>query len=191
MLDTNLIQSTSSWPFVEIRKLLKDRKDLIKAKNKITFQPTLVASSSHLHPTLASPEDEASRRDRRGDPARDPPPRGGVHGVVPPRHRSRGALPGAREANLHRRERVPGGADDRRVRSGRREGRLGTLRGGVGRRATNERYRCAVGCAEGMARGRAGRAGDGAVPPGLRPRSRVDLRRCASIAIEQRDEGGN
>jgi lysyl-tRNA synthetase class 1 len=38
MLDTNLIQSTSSWPFVEIRKLLKDRKDLIKSKNKITFQ---------------------------------------------------------------------------------------------------------------------------------------------------------
>ncbi len=27
MLDNNLIQSTSSWPFVEIRKLLKDRKD--------------------------------------------------------------------------------------------------------------------------------------------------------------------
>ncbi len=38
MLDNNLIQSTSSWPFVEIRKLLKDRKDLIKAKNKISFQ---------------------------------------------------------------------------------------------------------------------------------------------------------
>ena len=38
MLDNNLIQSTSSWPFVEIRKLLKDRKELIKAKNKITFQ---------------------------------------------------------------------------------------------------------------------------------------------------------
>ena len=35
MLDKNLIQSTSSWPFVEIRKLLKDRKDIIKAKNKI------------------------------------------------------------------------------------------------------------------------------------------------------------
>ncbi len=34
MLDNNLIQSTSSWPFVEIRKLLKDRKDIIKAKNK-------------------------------------------------------------------------------------------------------------------------------------------------------------
>ena len=38
MLDVNLIQSTSSWPFVEIRKILKDRKDLIKSKNKITFQ---------------------------------------------------------------------------------------------------------------------------------------------------------
>ena len=38
MLDNNLIQSTSSWPFVEIRKLLKDRRDLIKAKNKIIFQ---------------------------------------------------------------------------------------------------------------------------------------------------------
>jgi lysyl-tRNA synthetase class 1 len=38
MLDNNLIQSTSSWPFVEIRKLLKDRKNLIKSKNKITFQ---------------------------------------------------------------------------------------------------------------------------------------------------------
>ena len=32
MLDNNLIQSTSSWPFVEIRKLLKDRKDIIKSK---------------------------------------------------------------------------------------------------------------------------------------------------------------
>ena len=38
MLDANLIQSTSSWPFVDIRKLLKDRKDLIKSKNKIIFQ---------------------------------------------------------------------------------------------------------------------------------------------------------
>ena len=38
MLDNNLIQSTSSWTFVEIRKLLKDRKDIIKAKDKITFQ---------------------------------------------------------------------------------------------------------------------------------------------------------
>ncbi len=38
MFDNNLIQSTSSWPFVEIRKLLKERKDIIKTKNKITFQ---------------------------------------------------------------------------------------------------------------------------------------------------------
>ena len=38
MLDNNLIQSTSSWPFVEVRKLLKDRKDIISKKNKITFQ---------------------------------------------------------------------------------------------------------------------------------------------------------
>ena len=37
MLDNNLIQSTSSWPFVEIRKLLKDRKEVINKKNKITF----------------------------------------------------------------------------------------------------------------------------------------------------------
>ena len=38
MLESELIKSTSSWPFVEIRKLLKDRKDIIKKKNKITFQ---------------------------------------------------------------------------------------------------------------------------------------------------------
>ncbi len=38
MLDNNLVQSTSSWPFVEIRKLLRERKDIIKSKNKITFQ---------------------------------------------------------------------------------------------------------------------------------------------------------
>ncbi len=38
MLDNNLIQSTSSWPFVEVRKLLKDRKTIIDKKNKITFQ---------------------------------------------------------------------------------------------------------------------------------------------------------
>ncbi len=38
MLDKDLIQSTSSWPFVEIRKLLKDRKELIKGKKKIIFQ---------------------------------------------------------------------------------------------------------------------------------------------------------
>ena len=38
MLDNKIIQSTSSWPFVEVRKLLNDRKEIIKKKNKITFQ---------------------------------------------------------------------------------------------------------------------------------------------------------
>ena len=38
MLESDLIQSTSSWPFVEIRKLLKERKKIIEKKNKITFQ---------------------------------------------------------------------------------------------------------------------------------------------------------
>ena len=38
MLDNNVIQSTSAWPFVEIRSLLKERNNLIKTKNKITFQ---------------------------------------------------------------------------------------------------------------------------------------------------------
>ena len=38
MLDSELINSTSSWPFVEIRKLLSSRKDIINKKGKITFQ---------------------------------------------------------------------------------------------------------------------------------------------------------
>ena len=38
MLESSLIQSTSSWPFVEVRRLLKDRKSIIEKKNKITFQ---------------------------------------------------------------------------------------------------------------------------------------------------------
>ena len=38
MLDKDLIQSTSSWPFVEIRKLLKERKNLIQSKKKVVFQ---------------------------------------------------------------------------------------------------------------------------------------------------------
>ena len=38
MLESELIKSTSSWPFVEIRKLLKDRDSIIKKKNKIIFQ---------------------------------------------------------------------------------------------------------------------------------------------------------
>ena len=38
MLDKNILQSSSSWPFVEIRKLLKDRKKLIQTKKKVIFQ---------------------------------------------------------------------------------------------------------------------------------------------------------
>ena len=38
MLDNNVIQSASSWPFVEVRKLLKERKNIINKKKKITFQ---------------------------------------------------------------------------------------------------------------------------------------------------------
>jgi len=38
MIDNNIIQKTSAWPFVEGRKLLKERADLIKKKNKIIFQ---------------------------------------------------------------------------------------------------------------------------------------------------------
>ena len=38
MLDSELINSTSSWPFVEIRKLLSSRKDIINKKGKITLQ---------------------------------------------------------------------------------------------------------------------------------------------------------
>ena len=53
MLDNDIIQSTSSWPFVEVRKLLKDRKDLIKKKIELLSKqdmaqagyPTLVLSA--------------------------------------------------------------------------------------------------------------------------------------------------
>ena len=48
MLDNNLIQSTSSWPFVEVRKLLKDRKDIIKKNNKITFENRKILSNVYL-----------------------------------------------------------------------------------------------------------------------------------------------
>ena len=42
MLDNDLIQSTSSWPFVEIRKLLKDRKEIIKKKKRLLFKQVMV-----------------------------------------------------------------------------------------------------------------------------------------------------
>ena len=48
MLDNDLIQSTSSWPFVEVRKLLKDRKEIIKKKRKITFQTGYASGLPHI-----------------------------------------------------------------------------------------------------------------------------------------------
>ena len=47
MLESDLIQSTSSWPFVEIRKLLKDRKDIIKKRTKLPFRQDMVQVVYH------------------------------------------------------------------------------------------------------------------------------------------------
>ena len=38
MIDNSIIQTTTSWPFVEARKLVKDRKKIIEKKGKITLQ---------------------------------------------------------------------------------------------------------------------------------------------------------
>ena len=38
MIDNSIIQTTSAWPFVEARKLIKDRKNLFDKKGKIIFQ---------------------------------------------------------------------------------------------------------------------------------------------------------
>ena len=38
MIDNSIIQTTASWPFVEARKLLKDRKKIYEKKGKITLQ---------------------------------------------------------------------------------------------------------------------------------------------------------
>ena len=48
MLDINLIQSTSSWPFVEVRKLLKDRGELIKKKIKLRFKQVMGPAVYHI-----------------------------------------------------------------------------------------------------------------------------------------------
>ena len=48
MLDNNVIQSVSAWPFVEIRKLLKERKDLIKSKKKLFFRPVMDRAVYHI-----------------------------------------------------------------------------------------------------------------------------------------------
>ena len=38
MIDKSIIQDTSSWPFVEARKLVKERQKIFEKKNKITLQ---------------------------------------------------------------------------------------------------------------------------------------------------------
>ncbi len=38
MIDNTIIQTTSAWPFVEARKLIKDRKKIFEKKGKITLQ---------------------------------------------------------------------------------------------------------------------------------------------------------
>ena len=38
MIDNSIIQATSAWPFVEAKKLVKERKDIFEKKGKITLQ---------------------------------------------------------------------------------------------------------------------------------------------------------
>ena len=38
MIDKTIIQATSAWPFVEARKLIKERKKIFEKKGKITLQ---------------------------------------------------------------------------------------------------------------------------------------------------------
>ena len=38
MIDISIIQTTSSWPFIEARKLIKDRQKVLEKKGKITLQ---------------------------------------------------------------------------------------------------------------------------------------------------------
>ena len=38
MIDNSIIQATTSWPFVEARKLIKDRKKTYEQKGKIILQ---------------------------------------------------------------------------------------------------------------------------------------------------------
>ena len=48
MLESDLIQSTSSWPFVEIRKLLKERKKIIEKKIRLPFRQDTVRVDCHI-----------------------------------------------------------------------------------------------------------------------------------------------
>ena len=38
MIDKSIIQNTNSWPFVEARKLIKEREKIFEKKGKITLQ---------------------------------------------------------------------------------------------------------------------------------------------------------
>ena len=38
MIDKSIIQNTNSWPFVEARKLVKERQKIYEKKGKITLQ---------------------------------------------------------------------------------------------------------------------------------------------------------
>ena len=38
MIDKSIIQTTNSWPFVEARKLVKERQKIYEKKGKITLQ---------------------------------------------------------------------------------------------------------------------------------------------------------
>ena len=38
MIDNSIIQATNSWPFVEARKLVKERQKIYEKKKKITLQ---------------------------------------------------------------------------------------------------------------------------------------------------------
>ena len=38
MIDKSIIEKTTSWPFVEARRLIKDKQNILREKGKITLQ---------------------------------------------------------------------------------------------------------------------------------------------------------
>ena len=44
MIDNSIIQTTTSWPFVEARKLIKERKKIFEKKGKIVLIVRMGAS---------------------------------------------------------------------------------------------------------------------------------------------------
>ena len=53
MIDKSIIQTSSSWPFVEARKLIKERQKIYEKKGKITYQPGYRPSALPLIGTFA------------------------------------------------------------------------------------------------------------------------------------------